>query len=122
MNKHLSKNETLFRLPTSESEFINFVLSYRHAVFQPYNISEKLFQQCLVIRRQEIGQIPGGKPGLFCKVFLEKDVPEVGMREKKRAQLYILKLREDWCPHSGRRMGSTHTICCRWDLFPKFLV
>ena len=93
MNKHLSKNETLLRLPTSESEFINLVLSYRHVVFQPYNISEKLFQQCLVIRRQEMGQIPGGKPGLFRKVFLEKDVPEVGMREKERARLYILKLR-----------------------------
>ena len=68
-----------------------------------------------------MGPIPGGKPGLFPKTFLEKDVPEVGMREKK-AQLYILKLREDWCPYSGRRMGSTHTVRCRWDLFPKLLV
>ena len=40
-----------------------------------------------------MGQIPGGKPGLFPKAFLEKDVPEVGMREKERARLYILKLR-----------------------------
>ena len=40
-----------------------------------------------------MGQISGGKPGLFPKAFLEKDVPEVGMREKERARLYILKLR-----------------------------
>ena len=69
-----------------------------------------------------MGQIPGGKPGLFPKTFVEKYVPEVGMRKKERARLYILKLREDWCPYSGRRMGSIHTVCCRWDLFPKLLV
>ena len=40
-----------------------------------------------------MGQIPGGKPGLFPKTFVEKYVPEVGMRKKERARLYILKLR-----------------------------